>query len=74
MMHLKRNKMISNLKAQSVAISSVHLAELEIKNAKVLAIPLAVVEHFSYLLTSNKGSLFNIPSVNYLNIYVFCVI
>jgi hypothetical protein len=35
MMHLKRNGMVANLKAQNVAISSVHLAQVELKDTKV---------------------------------------
>jgi hypothetical protein len=34
-MHLKREGLDANLKAENVAISSLHLAEHELKNAKV---------------------------------------
>jgi hypothetical protein len=66
--------MVLNLKAQNFAISSVHLAQTKMKNAKVLAIPSLVLKLFSSLLTRNKVSTFNIPTINCLNIFVFCFI
>jgi hypothetical protein len=34
-MHLKREELVANLKAENMAMSCLHLAELELKNAKV---------------------------------------
>jgi hypothetical protein len=36
-MHLKREGLMENLKAENVAISSLHLAQFELKNATVMS-------------------------------------
>jgi hypothetical protein len=36
-MHLKREGLMENLKAENMAISSLHLAQFELKNAKVMS-------------------------------------
>ena len=47
-MHLKREGLMENLKAENVAISSLHLAQFELRNAKVMS-------HFSsYFMASYK--------------------
>jgi hypothetical protein len=45
-MHLKRKELVANLKAENVAISNHHLAEHELKNAKVYTV---LLTKFSFL-------------------------
>jgi hypothetical protein len=43
-MYCKRNGLVKNMKAEEIAISSLHLAQFELKNAKVFA---ALIPYFS---------------------------